>query len=278
MDEKTWFITGASSGLGRDIAEAALKAGDRVVATARKPQALADLRSEWDADRLIAPQLDVTSDEQTVAAVDDALRAFGAIDILCINAGFGMLGAIEEVDGDLVRKVYETNVFAPLTLLRAALPHMRAAGKGHVILVTSIGGLAANPGSAIYSSTKFALEGIGEALAQEVATFGIKVSLIEPGGLRTGFAGPSVPAGQPLEAYADLPAGRWRHVSRANHGKQAGDPKIAADIIVQIAHLAEPPLRTILGTVALERARAKAQQLLRDVEESTVRGQSIDRP
>lgn len=278
MSELAWFITGASSGLGRHLTSAALAEGHRVAATARDPSRLADLMSEAPPGSLVAPQLDVTDPRQTKAAVDATLEAFGRIDVVCINAGFGMVGTIEEVEDELVRSVFETNVFAPLTLLRTVLPHMRERGQGRILLISSISGLAANPGSGIYSASKFALEGIGEALAAEVAPFGIKVTLVEPGGLRTGFAGPALGEAPVIEAYASTPAGQWRHKLRGNHGRQPGDPALAAKVILDVVALPEPPLRLVLGEGAMARARNKIASVSRELESFASLGRSIDRP
>lgn len=277
MNALVWFVTGASSGLGREISVAALEQGHRVAAAARDCGRLADLVSASAPGMLITPELDVTNAEQTRIAVRAALDSFGHIDVLCINAGFGMLGTVEEVQDDHVRQVFETNVFAPLTLLRAALPHMRDRGAGNIVLISSIGGLRANPGSGIYSATKFALEGIGEALAAEVAPFGIKVTLVEPGGLRTGFAGPAIAEAPALDAYAMTPAGQWRHKLREKHGRQPGDPALAARAILEIVALPEPPLHLVLGRAALDGARAKIAALASEFDAFELLSASIDR-
>lgn len=277
MSGRVWFVTGAGSGLGRHIVTQALAAGDRVVATARNPAALGDLVATVPESLLVQP-LDVTDAGATAAAVAAALERFGRIDVLCANAGFGMLGTIEEVPDDEVRRVFDTNVFAPLTLLRAALPAMRARRAGHVVLISSISGVAANPGSGIYSASKFALEGIGEALAGELEPFGIRVTLVEPGGLRTGFAGAAIGEAPALDAYRDTAAGQWRYRLRSNDGRQPGDPELAARAIVDLVALEQPPLRLVLGNVALGRARAKLSSMAADIERFAELGASIDRP
>lgn len=277
MSRQVWFITGASSGLGKEIAVAAVEAGHKVSATSRNPDRLTSLKQDA-AGRLISPTLDVTGPAQIKAAWQDTLQAFKRVDVVCLNAGFGMIGAIEEVPDAMVRSVYETNVFSVLELLRCALPQLRAQRSGHVILISSVVGLAANPGSGIYSSTKFALEAIGEALAAEMAPFGVKVTLVEPGGMRTGFAGPSLAFAPPSDAYAGTPASAWRLRMREQDGRKAGDPALAAAAVLDVAVMANPPLHLVLGEAALKRVRDKIRILTQELEQYEKVSASIDRP
>ncbi|KAA0022293.1 oxidoreductase [Antrihabitans cavernicola] len=249
---RVWFITGASTGFGRAIARAALAAGNRVVATARDTTALADLASD---PKVLALHLDVTDQATIDDAVRDALGAFGRIDVLVNNAGYGLRGAIEELDDADLRKQFDTNVFGVLAVTRAVLPTMRQQGSGLILQMSSVGGVTVALGGAAYAGTKFALEGLSEALAAEVAYFGIKVVLVEPGPFRTDFAGRSIRWAEPLAAYEPvLDAERTRF--DAQDGQQPGDPDRAAEVILTIADMAEPPLRVPLGPQSFDRIRA----------------------
>jgi NAD(P)-dependent dehydrogenase (short-subunit alcohol dehydrogenase family) len=182
---RTWFITGGSRGIGALIAAEALAAGDQVVATARNPEAMT--QAFGPRDRLLAVTLDVTDQAQAHAAAGEAVKRFGRIDVLVNNAGFGLLGAVEEATAAEIERVYRTNVFGLLVVTRAVLPHMRRARSGHVINISSVGGYRSGPGFGIYCSTKFAIEELSEALEGELAPLGIKVTVVEPGYFRTDF-------------------------------------------------------------------------------------------
>ncbi|MCG8511836.1 MAG: oxidoreductase [Rhodospirillales bacterium] len=263
LNGQVWFITGASTGFGKSLAIEVLKRGGRVVATARNPDQIDPAITG--SDRAVTARLDVTDASQCAAAVEQSLAAFGCIDVLVNNAGFGMVGAVEEVSDAEVRKVYDTNVFGLLNVLRAGLPPMRAARSGHVINIGSVGGLLARAGSGIYCSTKFAVEGISEGLYHELSPLGIGVTVVEPGPFRTDFGGRALhEADTQFDDYAET-AGAWRTQLRANSGKQQGDPDKAAAVIIDAVISAEPPLHLVLGPPAMERATEKLQALLGEI-------------
>jgi NAD(P)-dependent dehydrogenase (short-subunit alcohol dehydrogenase family) len=249
-----------------EITRAVLAAGDKVVATVRRnPGALA---GELNHQNLHVAVLDVTDEAQTRAAVAEALARFGRIDVLVNNAGYGILGAVEEAsDGD-VRRNYETNVFGLLNVTRAVLPHLRRQRSGHVINITSVGGLSASPGWGLYGSTKFAVEGITEALAKELAPLGIFATAVEPGYFRTDFldAGSLDRAGTVIEDYAET-VGRMRQRAADVNGKQPGDARKLAAALLRIAGSPKPPLHLPLGKDCLNAYRAKTAGFERDIEE-----------
>lgn len=257
---KTWLITGCSTGFGKVLAEAVLARGDQVVATARDPASLAGLLDRYPVTARTAA-LDVTKPDTAAAAVALAEEAFGGLDVLVNNAGHGFLAAVEEGTPDEYRPMFETNVFGVIETTRAALPALRRAagrtGAGRIVNFSSLGGLVGRAGSGFYNSTKFAVEGLSEALAQEVAPLGITVILAEPGPFRTEFLGRSINVGKAeLPAYAET-AGRMRRTQKDNDGKQAGDPAKAVAVILKAVDAAEPPLHLPLGESAYAGARAK---------------------
>ncbi|HEU0198491.1 MAG TPA: oxidoreductase [Nevskiaceae bacterium] len=261
---RTWFITGASRGLGQTLASAVLAHGDRIVVTARKPEALAPLLAQG-GDRARGHQLDVTDARATAAVVKAALADFGGIDVLVNNAGYGLAGAVEELDDDQIRTQFETNVFGALRVTRAFLPHFRAQGHGHILQISSIAGIAASAGLGIYNSSKFALEGFSAALAEEVAPFGIRVTLVEPGPFRTDWAGPSlITPRHRIEAYA---ATAHQRIAQMNgySGHQPGDPAKAAQVMIEAVESPNPPLHLPLGAWAIARMRGQIDQLHRDL-------------
>ncbi|MBQ5947602.1 oxidoreductase [Massilia sp. ST3] len=253
---KTWFITGASRGFGLLIAKAALAAGDKVVATARQPQAVIDAVGAH--EDLLALALDVTDEHAAVAAAGEALARFGRIDVLVNNAGYGLLGAVEESSADEVRRIYETNVFGLLNVTRAVLPAMRRQRAGHVINFSSLGGYAAYHGWGVYGSTKFAVEGLSEALAQELQPLGVHVTVVEPGFFRTDFLDASSLSSTAarITDYAATVGAMREFAAGANH-RQPGDPHKLASAIVVLAESPRPPLRLQLGSDTVERVRAK---------------------
>jgi NAD(P)-dependent dehydrogenase (short-subunit alcohol dehydrogenase family) len=257
-----WFITGSSGGFGRLFAEILLARGEAVVATARDPHALADLVDEYP-DSVLALPLDVTDAGQVRAAVDAAVAA-GPIDVLVNNAGHGLLGALEELSDEQIHEVLGVNLLGVLAVTRAVLPHMRTRRRGHIVQMSSVGGVVGNPGHAIYATSKFALEGASEALAGEVAPFGIRVTIVEPGPFRTEFLGRSMRRATPIPDYEDGPAGALR--ARDGHGKQPGDPVRAVEAIIDAVHSPSAPLRLPLGRAAVERIRAKLTGQLADLE------------
>lgn len=242
-----WFITGASRGFGAEIARSALAAGHQIAAAAREPQTVARLFPEG-GGRLLPVPLDVTSQAQAVAAVEAAANRFGRIDVVVNNAGRGLLAAVEEASDAAVRAVYETNVFGTLNVLRAVLPVLRAQRSGRIVNISSIGGFVGSPGWGIYNSTKFALEGISEALAREVAPLGITVTIVEPGYFRTDFLDPSSlhTEAAVIEDYAKTAGVTRSRAAKVNHA-QPGDPARAAAAIEQIVSAGRPPLRIQLG-------------------------------
>jgi NAD(P)-dependent dehydrogenase (short-subunit alcohol dehydrogenase family) len=247
---RVWLITGASSGFGRAIAEAALAAGDTVVAGVRQPAAMDDLAARYPG-RATAVELDVTDASQVTAAVAQAVLWHGRIDALVNNAGRGLVGAVEETTDRELRDLMDLHFFGPAALIRAVLPHMRAQGSGAIVNLTSMGGRFSFAGVGAYSATKFALEGLSEALAPEVAPFGIKVLIAEPGAFRTGFAGGALQQSPALPAYADI-TGPVRTDLPATDHKQPGDPAKAAAAILQALDSDKTPLRLALGNDAAD--------------------------
>jgi len=255
---RTWFITGSSTGFGRLLAEEVLKTGDHVVATARKVEQVADLEQKYP-DQALALPLDVTKQDQVDAAVAKTLERFGRVDVLVNNAGYGVAGAIEEVSDAELDPMYATNVFGLLRVTRAFLPQLRKQRSGHILNLSSIGGLTAGPGWGLYQSTKFAVEGLSEALAQEVAPLGIRVTIIEPGPFRTDFLGRSgVEAAKRIEDYSTT-ADNARQYKSEQHGRQPGDPLKAVLAMIQVVDSPNPPLRLLLGASALKRVRQKIE-------------------
>jgi NAD(P)-dependent dehydrogenase (short-subunit alcohol dehydrogenase family) len=254
---RTWFITGASRGFGRVWAEAALERGDNVAATARDTSTLADLASSHP-DALLPLALDVTDRAAAFAAVATAHERFGRLDIIINNAGYGLFGAIEEVDEAQARAQLDTNLLGPLWVTQAALPILRAQGAGHILQVSSIGGVAAFPLVGIYNASKWGLEGFSEALAGEVAGHGIKVTIVEPGPYATDWAGSSGVHATKLEAYDPVREARAAGAS----GRAVPDPSATADAILALVDADEPPLRLFLGDFPLPIAeRAYADRL-----------------
>jgi len=244
MADKTWFITGTSRGFGREWTSAALRRGDRVAATARDPHTLDDLVAEH-GDALEPIKLDVTDRDAVFEAVRRAHERFGRLDIVVNNAGYGQFGMVEEISEQEARDQIETNLFGALWVTQAALPFLRAQGSGHFLQVSSIGGISAFPGIGMYHASKWALEGISQALAQEVKGFGIHVTLIEPGGFSTDWGGSSAKHADALDAYADVhEASRQR---RARGARVAGDPTASAEAVMRIVDAEDPPLRTFFG-------------------------------
>ena len=256
----TWLVTGCSKGLGRAIAETLLEAGYRVAMTARDPDQLKDL-SERYSDRALALRLDVTDSEQMRFAVSESKDKFGGIDVLVNNAGYGYIGGVEEGEDHEIRMSFETNFFGPLAMIQAVLPGMRERKRGHIVAISSIGGLTTFPNVGFYHAAKFATEGLCETLAQEVAPFHIGVTIVEPGGFRTDFRGASMRQSQVrLPEYAET-LGKQRDALLAAHGAQKGDPRRAAAAILKAVTSDKPPLHLLLGADALELARKKIQAL-----------------
>jgi NAD(P)-dependent dehydrogenase (short-subunit alcohol dehydrogenase family) len=248
-DQRAWLITGASSGFGRAIANAALARGESVVATSRSTDSIDDLR---DSGRVELVSLDVTNAEQREAAVAAALEHFGRIDVLVNNAGRTQVGAVEETTDEELRALFELHFFAPAALTRAVLPHMRRQGGGAIVQMSSVGGQVTAPGFSAYSATKFALEGLTETLHDEVAGFGIRTLIVEPGAFRTGlFRSGAAYESAEMPEYADT-VGPTREYVRTNHGQQPGDPDKAAAAIIAALDAENPPLRLVLGADAID--------------------------
>lgn len=244
---KVWFITGGSRGFGLEIARAALQDGDTVVATARNPETITAALGAH--DRLYALPLDVTDEAQAVAAAGNAVARFGRIDVLVNNAGYGLLGAVEDASAPEVERQFQTNVFGLLAVTRAVLPYMRRAGGGRIINVSAIAGFAAFPGWGVYCATKFAVEALTEALALELAPLGIHATSVQPGFFRTDFlaANSMVKTRQEIGDYSAT-AGEMRSMMAAANHRQLGDPKKLANAVLVVADSAKPPIRLPLGT------------------------------
>lgn len=240
---KVWLITGAARGFGRRWATGALARGDKVVATVRNLDSIADLVEEY-GDAVLPLRLDVTDRDAVFAAVKQAHDHFGRLDVVLSNAGFGMMGAVEEVSIEDARANFETNVFGTLNLIQAALPLLRAQKSGHIILVSSVAGVVAVPNAGIYEGTKFAVEGIAEALAGEVAQFGIKVTLIEPGAYATDFlSDSSIRTATPMPIYDSVRDALARELTP----DMMGDPAATVPAIMKLVDSDNPPLRLMLG-------------------------------
>jgi NAD(P)-dependent dehydrogenase (short-subunit alcohol dehydrogenase family) len=245
-EKKVWLITGTSTGIGRELAEAALEKGYRVAATARRPEVLSDLVERYP-ETALAVRLDVTSREDVEAAVAATVEKFGRLDVVVNNAGYGLAGAIEEPSDEQIRAQFETNVFGVLNVLRGALPVLRAQKSGHVINVSSGLGFFAYPSYGYYSATKFALQGLSEALALETAPLGIKVTIAEPGGTRTDFISKGLVEPENFLAEAYPSTGALLEKFNEFDGRQLSDPRRLAEVLLEIAELENPPLHLPLG-------------------------------
>jgi len=275
---KTWFITGATRGLGAEIAAAALKAGDRVVATGRQRAAVSD-RLGPDSDRLLSLSLDVGDAAQAQTAVAAAVERFGAIDVLVNNAGYGHIGFFEESSPVDIEAQFATNVFGLFNVTRAALPAMRAARRGHVFNLSSTAGIRGIAAGSLYCATKFAVEGFSESLAQELAPFGIHVTLIEPGPFRTDFLTPESLRFAAVEvADYDERRAEMRASFEQRNGKQAGDPVRLAQALVTLSREATPPMRFAAGAMAVSAMDAKVAALKAELDRWRELGIGTDFP
>jgi NAD(P)-dependent dehydrogenase (short-subunit alcohol dehydrogenase family) len=260
VSSKIWFITGTSRGFGREWTAAALERGDKVAATARDTDSLTDLVQKY-GDALLPIALDVTDRDADFAAVKRAHEHFGRLDVVVNNAGYGHFGLVEELSESDARNQLETNLFGALWVTQAALPYLREQGSGHIIQVSSIGGISAFPLVGIYHASKWALEGLSQSLAQEVADFGIKVTLVEPGGFSTDWSGDSARRSEELAAYDGV---RSRIMEqRASRNAQPGDPVASAAAILQVVDAEEPPLRVFFGAGPLGIATADYESRLK---------------
>ena len=258
---KTWFITGASRGFGALITEAVLKSGDAVVATARDPSSIADH------PRLLKLPLDVTNEGQAREAAARGIDEFDRIDVLVNNAGYGLLGAVEEASAVEVERVFATNVFGLLNVTRAVLPYMRNRRSGHIVNMSSIGGYASHPGWGVYCATKFAVEGVSEALSIELAPLGIHATVVEPGYFRTDFlsAQSLSSTAARIDDYADT-VGKMRTFAAAVNHQQPGDPQRLAQAIVKLASEKKPPTRLALGSDTVARIEEKNRDVQRELD------------
>jgi NAD(P)-dependent dehydrogenase (short-subunit alcohol dehydrogenase family) len=255
---KVWFITGSSRGLGRALAVAALEAGHQVVATARRPEQLDDLVEKY-GDRVHAARLDVTDAEAAEAAVKDAAERFGRLDVVVNNAGYGDLASIEDVTLADFRAQMDTVFYGTVYVSKAAVPILRAQGSGHLVQISSIGGRIGTPGLAAYQSAKWAVGGFSEVLAKEVAPFGVKVTVVEPGGMRTDWAGSSMTIPPISEPYEQTVGAMVAAVEQSDGGPTG--PEGAADVVLRLTELAEPPVRLLLGVDAVAYGTAIADAL-----------------
>lgn len=276
---KVWLITGCSTGFGRELAMAALQNGDMVAVTARNTDDIKDIAGQN--DNAIAVALDVTKSAEITNAINATMEKWGRIDVLVNNAGIGYFGAVEESEDDAVRKMFEINFFGLANITQKVLPIMRKQRSGHIVNIASIGGLRAFPAVGFYNATKFAVDGLSEALSKEVAPLGIKVIIIAPSGFRTDWAGRSAEnTSIQIEDYATT-AGQNQSGIRGNSGNQLGDPVLAAKAIIKAVESADPPLRLLLGAAALKGGRAKLEELKADFdawEETTVGADSPKTP
>jgi NAD(P)-dependent dehydrogenase (short-subunit alcohol dehydrogenase family) len=270
---KVWLITGSGRGLGRALAEAVLHAGNRLVATARNAEQLGDLVAKY-GDRVCAVNLDVTDERAAVDAVAVAVKTFGRLDVLANNAGYGNVSPIEDTSLAEFRTQIETNLFGVINVTKAALPQMREQRAGHILQFSSVGGRIGPIGRGPYAAAKWGVEGFSEVLAKEVGPLGIKVTIIEPGGFRTDFAGSSTTIYEGRPEY-DATVGKTARFQRDFNGKQPGDPARAASAVLQVVSLPDPPLRLILGTDAFgaieqnDIAKLEAGRKWRDLSVST---------
>ncbi len=248
---RTWMITGASRGLGRAFAEVALEAGDSVVATVRDTSSLEDLQGSHP-DTLLVLQLDVTDRDAVLRCVEQAKVLSGRVDVLVNNAGYGLAGGVEEASEAEVRQQFEVNVFGALWCTQAVLPTMRAQGSGHVFQISSIGGVAGFPNTGIYHGSKWALEGMSESLAQEVAGFGIGVTIVEPGPFRTDWNGDSMTRATPMPEYDEVLGARRKAMDGSGARTQVGDPRRAGEALLKVLDSDSPPRRLLLGAFAAD--------------------------
>jgi NAD(P)-dependent dehydrogenase (short-subunit alcohol dehydrogenase family) len=260
MKTQTWLVTGSSRGLGRAFTEAALEAGHRVVATARNSEHLIDIARKF-GESVRTISLDVTDEAQAKYAVDAAIETFGGLEVLVNNAGYGNVCPVEDTSLADFRAQIETNLFGVIIMTKAVLPYFRERRAGHIIQITSIAGRIGPAGRAPYAAAKFGVEGFSESLSKEVGPLGVKVTIVEPGGFRTDFAGSSTELREGRLEY-DATVGATVRFQRNYDGKQPGDPAKAAAVVLHIASLSDPPLRVLLGTDAYDSAEKHALQTL----------------
>jgi NAD(P)-dependent dehydrogenase (short-subunit alcohol dehydrogenase family) len=255
-ESPVWLITGCSTGIGREIARAALEGGERVAVTARNSASVEDLVAAYPG-QAIALALDVNDQSQIDAAVRDTEAAFGRVDVLVNNAGYGYVSAVEEGVDDDVRRMFDTNFFGAIATIKAVLPGMRARKSGYIVNISSMTGLVSNPGNVYYSASKFALESLSEGLAKELAPLGLRVSVVEPGLFRTDWSSRSMQESEPTISDYEETIGVRRELIRSSAGGEPGDPRRVGDAILMLSRLESPPLRLLLGGDVLAATRAK---------------------
>jgi NAD(P)-dependent dehydrogenase (short-subunit alcohol dehydrogenase family) len=264
-DKKVWFITGSSTGFGRHLAEEALEQGYRVVATARKPEVLSDLVEKYP-QAARALKLDVTKQDEVRRAVEEAYKEFGQVDFVVNNAGYGSIGAIEELSEEQIRRQFETNFFGALSVTREFIPALRNHKSGHIFNFSSVGGFVSFPSAGLYCASKFALEAISESLHGELAPYGIKVTIVEPGAFRTEFNAVALDVAENMLPDVYAPTQQFLTWLKENDGKQPGDPRKAVKAIIQVAESEDPPLRLPLGEDAITAIETKFQNVKKDIE------------
>lgn len=264
-DAPVWFVTGCSTGFGREFARAALAHGFRVVATARDPKKLTDIIAGHE-DKAIALALDVTDAKQIKHAVAEAERVFGRIDVLVNNAGYGYLAAVEEGEDKDIRAMFETNFFGLAATVRAVLPGMRARRHGYIVNIASVGGIVGFAASGYYAATKFAVEGFSQSLAKEVEPLGIRVLVVEPGPFRTDWAGRSLKQSANFIPDYEQTAGTRRRETAGYSGKQAGDPARAAETVIEAVQSPNPPFHLVLGRAGFENVETQLHSMIQEVD------------
>ena len=277
MPQRTWFITGVSSGFGRELTDQLLKGGDRVVGTVRDASKVADLLERYPAT-FRAEVLDVTDTAAIRGVVERSFAQLGRIDVVISNAGYGLFGAAEEVTDEQVDHIVATNLVGSIQLIRAVLPHLRAQGGGRIIQISSYGGQVAFPGNSMYHATKWGIEGFVESVAQEIASFGIGMTIVEPGGARTEFRYGSAQVAELMPIYDDTPAHSFLRMLDPKKGLAPGDPARMAARIIESVDVEPAPLRMVLGSQALETALTTLRKRIASFEAQTELAASTDFP
>jgi len=277
MAQRTWFITGVSSGFGRELTRQLLERGDRVVGTVRDTFKVADLREQYP-ETLRAEELDVTDTAAIRTVIERSFAQLGRIEVIISNAGYGLFGAAEELSDAQVEHIVATNLVGPIQLIRAVLPHLRAQGGGRVIQISSYGGQVAFPGISMYHATKWGIEGFVESVAQEVAAFGIGMTLVEPGGARTEFRYGSAQVAALMPIYDETPAHSFVRMLDPKNGLAPGDPARMAARIIESVDVEPAPLRMVLGSQALESTLTTLRKRLASFEAQTELAASTDFP
>lgn len=263
-NDKVWFITGSSTGFGRELAEEALQQGYKVVATARKPEVLNDLVEKYP-ETARAVKLDITKPKEVKAAVDQAIKEFGRVDFVVNNAGYGSMGAFEEFTDEQIRRQFDTNFFGAIYVVQAFAPILRKQKSGHIFNFSSVGGFVSFPSAGVYCASKFALEAASEALAGELGPHGIKVTIVEPGAFRTEFNAAALDVGKNLQPEVYETTTQFLGWLKENDGRQPGDPRKAVKAIITVAESAQPPLRLPLGEDAISAIEDKLERVKQDI-------------